>query len=200
MILMSWTMEMLRIASSGAFISFVTATLAGVPQAPRQAPERYLSTEVRPVSPSVLASVITRTTRGDEQLELVVLWRGEPKWYLAKPASRSGGEAKGIYVEHHRYGNVVLDLAFDASAQTVSVLEHRVDVSRNARVLLVDGVEINPGTRRVTAVTHSGLVRGTVRDQLLSILREVQVRQFLRCPAELDGYSASVRGACDLLE
>lgn len=189
---------MLRITPSVAYRLFVILTLAGVYPAPHQAPERYISTEVRPVSPSVLASVITRTTQGNERLELVVLWRGEPKWYLAKPGSRSGGEAKGVYVENHRYGNVVLDLAFDASAQTVSVLGHNVDVSRNARALLVDGVDA--GTRSVTAVTLSGVVKGTARDQLLSVLREVQVRQFLRCPAGLDSYSASVRGACGLVE
>jgi len=193
-------MDMLRITPSGAYMLFVTSTLAGVQPAPHQAPESYISTEVRPVSPSVLASVITRTAHGNEQLELIVLWRGEPKWYLAKPASRNGGEAKGIYVENHRYGDVVLDLAFDASAQTVSVLGHKVDVSRNARVLLVDGVGMNSGTGTVTAVPPSGVAKGTIRDQLLSVLREVQIRQFLRCPAELDSYSSSVRGACDLLE
>src|ERR1700676_5456671 len=67
------------------------------------------------ISPVVLASWIAeRAGTGPERLQLLVLWRGGPGWFL-RPGGVSGGGSGGHYEATLTYGDVQLMLGWDSA-------------------------------------------------------------------------------------
>ena len=91
----------------------VTALLVGGLQAEQGPSERGpLRAMTQPLSPSVLATVATR----NQVLELAVLWRGAPGWFLAgsgRGASYSEGNA--TFSAALNYGGLQLSLSYEPS-------------------------------------------------------------------------------------
>lgn len=99
------------------------------------------------ISARVVASLITRMEpNGAEQLELLVLWRGAPGWFVgerAQPRSAGGtstGGAAGSFEQRLSFGSVTLNLAFDAQSRTLRIQDRTVAVPRS-NVIVVDGAD-----------------------------------------------------------
>lgn len=119
----------------------VSALLAGGLQAGQgPAAAGPLRALTQPVSPSVLATIATR----NKVLELVVLWRGAPGWFLAgsgQGASYSEGNA--TFSAALNYGGRQLSVSYEAARHTALIQGTAVDVPNGANVILVDGVDLS---------------------------------------------------------
>jgi hypothetical protein len=93
-----------------------------------------LQAQTRPVSPSVLATIAL----SGQSVELVVLWRGSPGWFLKgthRSASFSGGEA--TFAGTLEYGGLQLALSYDPVRRTAIVQGQTVPLV-GGNVILVD--------------------------------------------------------------
>ena len=166
-------------------------------QVPPQ-PLSWTSAGSRIVSPAVVATCITRHGRtGNGELELVVLWRGSPGWFLKGGQDNGGGSStwggtsargprgsQGI-VEHQAvHGGLELNLHFNRRTRTVQVQGREV-VMQDANVILVDQVDAGEdlavvGTRWIDPQVSGPPVRV---EQALG--RSSELVAFLRCDASL---------------
>jgi hypothetical protein len=105
-----------------------------------------LTIQTLPLSPSVLATVASRP----QGLELLVLWRGAPGWYLSSgQRSERVGERGGVLDATIAYGGVTLDLLFNPHESTVSLQGATRSLPTGTNVLLVDEVDARSGPRIV---------------------------------------------------
>src|SRR5262245_59733843 len=101
-----------------------------------------LSAQTQPLSPAVLATMLSR----GQELELVVLWRGSPGWFLqGSRRGASGGESGGIFSGTLNYGGRELRLSFERDRRTASIQGKSVTLPENANVILVDNVDREAG-------------------------------------------------------
>jgi hypothetical protein len=115
-------------------------------------------------------------------LELVVLWRGAPGWFLAgsgRGAKYSGGN--GSFTADLDYGGRQLGLSYDASRRTARVLANAVSLAEPANVILVDSVDRGAQTIAGTASVDSHLQGNPTFASLLGSSPEIV--SFLRCDA-----------------
>ena len=115
-----------------------------------------------PVSPSVLATSMTvMSAPGRGTLELLVLWRGAPGWFMrtggqgGSGSSSSGGGLEGglqVRVESISQGGVSLNLRFEPKSRRLWILDREVALN-DGNVVLVDGVDEAAGPR-VVATLH----------------------------------------------
>lgn len=109
------------------------------------------------MSPTVVATWIARTEpRKLPELELLVLWRGAPGWFLRADSSgsssristRSGRteEDHGLVVSHLSLGGIDLNLEFDRRKHLARVDGNEVALEAD-NVLLVDDVDGEDGPR-----------------------------------------------------
>lgn len=171
---------MSRLLTVQLFVIVCLLSLPRVPVALSQPAGGYLSSDVLPGSSTVLITRITRKAAAGDQLELLVLWRGAPGWYLQRPRGSSTGERNGVLREEHQYGNVKLRIIFDPKASTVEVNEERVLLDSGARALLVDHVGTNePLTVEKLKIDRNVSSGGAA---LLKLFRDsTALREFLRC-------------------
>ena len=107
----------------------------------------------QPVSPVALATWRTRYDENDRHtLELVVIWRGQPGWYLKRVGRRteSGGGNATKFNMTSQYGGIELNVEFDLTARVLRVQGKRVDLGEN-NVVLVDSVD-GPGAAKVSSL------------------------------------------------
>jgi hypothetical protein len=129
------------------------------------------------LSPSVFAAINSR----GPALELAVLWRGAPRWYLGC-CSRSGhssGNATGFSMTEH-FPAVDLTLTYDYGSRAAILNGHRVVLPVGTNVVLVDGVDDVLSIAGVTGV-DSKLPETWTPASLL--VRSAEVVSFLRCNA-----------------
>jgi hypothetical protein len=101
-----------------------------------------------PVSPSVMATELASVdASGRGTLQLLILWRGTPGWFLrGGGASSSGGggsagPGSGTTFSHWiSQGGVNLTLRFDPAARKVWIQDKELALD-DANVVLVDGVD-----------------------------------------------------------
>jgi hypothetical protein len=139
-------------------VGVLTFLLAISPQENRfQGPTAQTSL---PMSPSVLATFIAHgeplpfspgqpppvPPTGPLTLDLLVLWRGAPGWYLkgGHSAASGGGDDKGHVNVQMQRGGVELDLTLDRQ-KGVAVIAGNEVVLDGANVVLVDGVGVPGG-------------------------------------------------------
>ena len=103
-------------------------------------------------SPVVVASWITSTApAGGEKLDLLVLWRGTPGWFKptngrksaqggSSPASVTGGPIR----QSLRFGDVDLEILFDARARVAQIQGRTVSLG-NDNAVLVDKINESNG-------------------------------------------------------
>jgi hypothetical protein len=161
-------------------VSALAALAVGGGQAAQRPSEGPLTAQTQPISPSVLATIVTR----NPVLELVVLWRGEPGWFLAgsgRGAKYSGGN--GSFTADLDYGGLQLGLSYDASRRTARVLAKAVSLPEHANVILVDSVDRGAAqTIAGTASVDSHLEGNSTFASVLGSSPEIV--SFLRCDAE----------------
>jgi hypothetical protein len=106
-----------------------------------------------PVSPSVMATELALTdAAGRGTLQLLILWRGTPGWFMrGREGSSSGGggstgPGSGMTFSHWiSQGGVNLNVRFDPAARKVWIQDAEIALS-DANVVLVDGVDSPAGT------------------------------------------------------
>ncbi len=145
----------------------------------------------RPVSPAVVATLLTNHSQaGDGELEVLVLWRGSPGWFLGggrdgHSGSRTGSRGGGETLEHYFfYGDLRLKLQFNRRTRTARVQDIEVSL-QDANVILVDQVDSSEtptvvGTRWIDPQVGDPPVRD---EQVLG--RSSELIDFLRCDASL---------------
>ena len=171
--------------------------IASVPlgaQAPPRPPSA-VSLGSRIVSPAVVATVVARAgPSGAGELDLLILWRGRPGWFLE--AGRDGrtstwggtagglGGSKGILNHQVLFGGLTLSLQFEREGRTVRVQDIEVSL-QDSNVILVDQVDdgedmLVVGTRWIDP-QNTGVPPRAER----VIARSSELVTFLRCDASL---------------
>jgi hypothetical protein len=128
---------------------------------------------------------------GAHVLDLLVLWRGTPGWFMANTsgAGTSGGGRTGFYQTTIRYGGLELQLSFDGAARTAHIQGKPVKLGDD-NVILVDHVNSAEGpqvasTLRVEPDVPAG--EGT-RPRVEEVVRRApEIVDFLQCGAVLPG-------------
>ena len=159
-------------------LSALIALGVGGVQAAQRPSEGPFTAQTQPISPSVLATIVTR----NQVLELVVLWRGAPGWFLGagQGAKYSGGN--GSFTGLLEYGGLQLDFSYEASRRTARIQAKSVLLPEKANVILVDGVD--RGTAQTIAGTASVDSHFESSATFASLLgRSPEIVSFLRCDA-----------------
>ena len=153
----------------------------------KSAEPQGVSTFSRPFSASVVVTTIAkRSETGPAVLELMILWRGNPGWFLQQQR-RLGGSLSGGWVHADvAYGSRNLSADFLANPRTVRIEGKPIELSpSDANVVLVDKVD----TADALAVDQTLRVDPTMpQGELLidSVLRRSQaIVDFLKCDLEL---------------
>jgi hypothetical protein len=143
-------MPLRRRASNRVCLVAVAACSLLVTLSAQQSPSGGSST----ISPSVIENAFTHKDQsGSWILDLLVLWRGDPGWFLAGGANgttESGGNGRPT-VLHNRHADVDFDVIVDAGARVARVAGARINLDE-VNVVLVDGMPHAlkiVGTRRV---------------------------------------------------
>ncbi len=119
-------------------IAFVASESIGYGRFPRD----VLTAQTLAISPSVLG---TLATRGD-RLELLVLWRGKPGWFLSGTThGASYSEASGKWTANINYGGFPLLLSFEPSSRTALIQGQAISMPIGTNVISVDKVD-SPAT------------------------------------------------------
>jgi hypothetical protein len=170
-----------------------------------------------PVSPSVMATtmaVVDAAGRG--ALELLVLWRGSPGWFMKGGGGSSSdggstgpmlGGAPGHTIRSSwiSQGGVNLSVRFDPAAQKAWIQDNEIDL-RDANVILVDGVDSPTGPHVVRALRIDAVYETTVetlpggppglgRTRPMAVPAQTFIRrspelvEFLQCDATVPGLS-----------
>ncbi|MEO5739249.1 MAG: hypothetical protein ABIS29_01460 [Vicinamibacterales bacterium] len=107
-----------------------------------------------PVSPSVMATEMGAVdAAGRGTLQLLILWRGTPGWFLRGGGSSSGGSMGGglnptLRSQWISQGGVSLTVRFDPAARKVWIQDKEVWLD-DANVVLVDAVDSPAGPQVV---------------------------------------------------
>ena len=161
---------------------------AGVPagrvQTPAAAQEESAATPTQILSPSVIAAWVTeRTGNEPERLELLVLWRGSPGWYLKVPGGGvTGGQSSGRYSQTITYAGRTLTVSFEPATRTAVVDGRRIDLGDD-NVVLLDGADSAAGTQVVKTMRVPRTLPGSAVQIGPVIARVPELMTFLRCDA-----------------
>jgi hypothetical protein len=140
-----------------------------------------------PVSPAVVATWICHYERSDfGELDLLVLWRGTPGWFMRGGSGGSSGQSGGgrggrpPVVQHLFFGDLALDLQFDPQAHTAQIQDREISL-KDANVILVDAVDSAEGLKVAgTRWIEPYLSESPVRIETL-LQRSPELITFLRC-------------------
>jgi len=108
------------------------------------------SSGTQTISPAVVATWISREqVPYDASLDLLVLWRGTPGWFMRSGGSEvrgvgslddeGGAESRETMVEQVLFGGLELELKFERQTRTAYIQGREVPL-HNANVILVDQV------------------------------------------------------------
>lgn len=146
------------------------------------------------ISPVVVASWITeRAERDDEQLQLLVLWRGAPGWFQ-RPGGVSGSWSGSRHRSTLTYGDVLLTLDYDSSAHVAIVNGGSVELGED-NVVFVDDVDSPTGPRIAGTMRLERTMPGSAGQIGLVLGKSPEVMAFLRC----DATTADGRGRLERL-
>ena len=160
-----------------------------------------------PVSPSVMATDMCKVdANGRGTLELLVLWRGGPRWFKKGDGGGSGGggtmspDSKAVQSAWVSQGGVSLHVRFDSAARKAWVQDNEIDLG-DANVILVDDVDSAAGPRVVRTLRidpdYETKPRMPVPAQTF-IRRSPELVEFLRCDARPPDASAYERKVFDM--
>jgi len=143
------------------------------------------------LSPTVVMTSFTeRSADGQERLELVVLWRGSPAWFLesggsSTQSSRSQDFDRVTFTQ----GGRTFTLEFNRGKRVAVLLGQTLDVSQN-NVVFVDDVDSASGARVSGQTRLEKVIPGTGGQIGSALKQSPEIMDFLRC----DAVPASGRG------
>jgi hypothetical protein len=138
------------------------------------------------MSPSVVATWLTRRVdAGPEQLELLVLWRGDPGWFL-RPGNEIRSDSRSPTVGRHTivYGDIRLTLDYDHSTRSAVVNGNTLTLGEH-NVVLVDEVDVPSGPRVVRTFRVVPEMPGSAGQLSPLLTRSPEIMTFLRCDAPI---------------
>ena len=162
-----------------------------------------------PVSPSVMATELGSVdAAGRGTLQLLILWRGTPGWFMrGGGGSSSGGGgsmAPGssmIFSHWISQGGVNLTVRFDPAVRKVWIQDREIALD-DANVVLVDGVDSPAGLQIMRTLRidpeYQTMPRRPVPAQTF-IRRSPELVEFLQCDATVAGLSTYEQEMFDLL-
>jgi hypothetical protein len=153
------------------------------------------------VSPVVVATtMIHYAATGEAILDLMVLWRGSPGWFIKGAGRTSGGigsrNVRGqqdIAFAQATYGDLTVTVKRDVRSGKVWVQNEEV-VLGDANVILVDDVDTNlriVGTRRIDPQLLEVALPGDRTQDF--IRRAPELFMYLRCDTRLEGKPAELQ-------
>lgn len=155
----------------------------------------------RVVSPAVVATSITQVGPSEKAaLDLLVLWRGTPGWFLGgrrkgsatwgggdaagRSESARAGRSQGVVVHQLSFGDYSLTLRFDRETRSLQVQGTEL-MLQDSNVVLVDGVDAPAGPTVIGMTRIDGEVEGfPVRIEPL-LRASPELLAFLRCDTAL---------------
>ena len=151
-----------------------------------------------PVSPSVMATEIGSVdAAGRGTLQLLILWRGSPGWFLKDGGSSSSGGSMGggsstVYTHSISEGGVNLTLRFEPATSKVWIQDVEVALG-DANAVLVDGVDSPTGPYVVRTLRIDAEYETTMEPPPYAVPgrgmrmrpRPVPVQTFIRRSSEL---------------
>jgi len=160
----------------------------------------------RVISPTVVAFSMERETGGARQLDLLVLWRGSPGWFMRGASSSGGGNGHGGFgqwrIQHWMsYGDIML---------TVDLISNSKDFPRDTTVatilgrqiplghaVLVDGADTDHPVITATRFFDPSIMGDDV--MAAAVRSSSELFEFLRCDAALPNQDmqAMIRSICD---
>jgi hypothetical protein len=187
--------------SLGAALLSLAATLG-----PPQLMSAGMSTGTRPYSAGVAITTFVRGTRSVADpgtLVLMVLWRGEPGWYLkdGPHGGRGGGSGNSAYTIFQS-GGLALRADLSETPRQVRIQDQPVTLTpADANVILVDGVDSANGPTVVNSLSIDPSMPGG-EVHLESVLRRSpDIVAFLKCDQDVQNamMNAAVKHNCDLV-
>lgn len=136
------------------------------------------------ISPAVEASWFATGRGGVEHLELLVLWRGTPGWFM-EPGGSSGGSSGGNGVPLSSWinrGDVRLTVTFDPVKRVATVQGKRLDLADH-NVVFVEDVDTAAGARVVKTMKVPSLMPGSAGQIGLVLKESPEIMTFLQCDA-----------------
>jgi hypothetical protein len=127
---------------------FVTVSRASA----RRSPEDPTAAQTRPVSSSVLATILTK----NQNVELLVLWRGSPGWFGGTHQEDNYSEGSGVFSAALEYGGVSVGLSYNSTDHEVNVQGRKIQLPRDSNVVLVDGIDQPGGPTSVETSSING--------------------------------------------
>ena len=138
------------------------------------------------ISPVVVAQWFTNRVAGVEELELLILWRGSPGWFMQPGGYGDSGGAPGTHRTWMRVGAVDVSMEFDQATRRITI-QGATPIALGANnVVFVDDVESSNGPRVLGAMAVARAMPGSA-GQIAPILRSSpRIMSFLRCDAGQD--------------
>ncbi len=134
----------------------------------------------RPVSPVAVVTWFGRHAGDAAVLELLVVWRGSPGWFLAGQSGGSGGGGMGGDVNATlRYGAVHLSVSYSPAKDVVTIQDTESRLGGN-NVVLVDHVDTPDGPKVVATHRVDPAVPDSKQVEV-AMRRSHEVIAFLRC-------------------
>ena len=178
---MRFTGGVLTFLCAFSLVASAQAPPGRIPQMPGET-----SASTQPVSDTTMVTWFARKGADDvRRFELLVLWRGTPRWYLRGASSGSGGGSANSLYSTARYGETDLQVEFDTKARVVRVQGMRVEMHDN-NVILVDDVA-GPGRAKVAGIMKIDLAapQPGAHPRAGSVLsKSPEVLAFIGCDAE----------------
>jgi hypothetical protein len=156
------------------------------------------SSGTRAVSPAVVATWLShQETSGFAALDLLVLWRGTPEWFMKDSSKRTTGSGTGaMSVQHIRYGGLDLTLEFDREKRIAHIQGREIPL-QDANVILVDQVD-GPEGLQIIGARRVDPQFGKLPEDIGPILRRsAELVSYLRCDVRLP--DAKVQEMMDLI-
>jgi hypothetical protein len=180
--------------SASLVVAVIVSSAGQSPSPPRRLPPQgtiATSSATQPASSVALVSWVTRYSHdGMHALELLVVWRGEPGWFLRSgPRSSSAGGSGSSFHSTSQFGDVALRLDFDSATHVAEIQGQRVDLG-DSNVVLVDNVDRLDGLR-ISGLLHVdsevALLGGGHPDIDAVLMRSADIVSFLKCDVALPG-------------
>jgi len=185
---------MVSLTPSTLLLTLVLATQAITPGTP------FRSTAI-PGSARTLISVVTTTRPDGSRLELMVVWRGTPGWFLKRGDNGSSGGGSGhSFSSTLRYGGTEVSFEFKGGEPRRLVLSGVTLDLGDHNVVLVDHVDAATGPRVVKSLRLDPAI-DTRNFIAPAIPSSADLVGFLQCDVKLESVGAqrTTGAVCDVV-